>query len=115
VLYHVLAPFGIHVRLVEPGCGRGTNFETAALALNGENSIPVSYQPQLGRLMGDLPQSQRTSKMLPKRYSGRSTTLAQLSDFPAGADSVVSAARRAALSEEAFLAMSRQAFGVPQQ
>ena len=35
--------------------------------------------------------------------------------FPAGADSVDSAKKRAELSEEAFLALAHQAFGVPKQ
>jgi hypothetical protein len=35
--------------------------------------------------------------------------------FPAGADSVANSKKRAELNEEAFLAIARQAFGVPQQ
>jgi hypothetical protein len=35
--------------------------------------------------------------------------------FPAGADSVAIAEKRAELSEKAFLAMMRQSFGAPQQ
>jgi NAD(P)-dependent dehydrogenase (short-subunit alcohol dehydrogenase family) len=114
-LYHELAPLGIHVRLVEPGYGRGTNFETAAMALNGENSIPAPYQPQLGVLMGGLPKVatnvEDVAEAVLRAVNDTSPTLR----FPAGADSVASAEKRAELSEEAFLAMSRQAFGVPQQ
>jgi NAD(P)-dependent dehydrogenase (short-subunit alcohol dehydrogenase family) len=114
-LYHELAPFGIHVRMVEPGYGRGTNFETAAMALNGENSIPAPYQPQLGVLMGGLPEVatnvEDVAEAVLRAVNDTSPTLR----FPAGADSVASAEKRAELSEEAFLASMRQSFGVPQQ
>jgi NAD(P)-dependent dehydrogenase (short-subunit alcohol dehydrogenase family) len=114
-LYHELAAFGINVRMVEPGYGRGTNFETAAMALNGENSIPAPYQPQLGALMGGLPQvATNVEDVAEAVFRAVNDTIPTLR-FPAGADSAASAEKRAELSEEAFLAMSRQAFGVPQQ
>jgi len=114
-LYHELAPFGIHVRMVEPGYGRGTNFETAAMALNGENSIPAAYQPQLGVLMSGLPELATNVEDVADAVFRAVNDTGPTLRFPAGADSVVSAEKRAGLSEEAFLAMSRQAFGVQQQ
>jgi NAD(P)-dependent dehydrogenase (short-subunit alcohol dehydrogenase family) len=114
-LYHELAPFGIHVRMVEPGYGRGTNFETAAMALHGESSIPAPYQPQLGVLMGGLPEVATNVDDVAEAVLRAVNDTGPTLRFPAGADSVASVERRAELSEAAFLAMSRQAFGVPQR
>ena len=114
-LYYELAPFGIHVKMVEPGYGPGTKFESSMMALNDENSFPAPYQGQLGVLMGSIPKvstnNQDVAEAVLRAVNDTSPTLR----FPAGADSVAIAAKRAELSEEGFLAMARQAFGVPQQ
>ena len=114
-LYYELAPFGIHVKIVEPGYGPGTKFESSMMALNDENSFPAAYQAQLGVLMGSIPKAttnnQDVAGAVFRAVNDTSPTLR----FPAGADAVAIAGRRAELSEEAFLAMMRQAFGVPQQ
>ncbi|MDB5553545.1 MAG: short-chain dehydrogenase/reductase [Rhizobium sp.] len=108
-LYHEPAPFGIHVKMMEPGYGRGTNFETAAVALNGENSIPAPYQAQLGVLMNGLPEVatnvEDVADAVFRAVNDTSRTLRY---------SVAAPEKRAELSKEAFLAMSRQAFGEPQ-
>ena len=114
-LYYELAPFGIHVKMVEPGYGPGTKFESSMTALNDENSFPAPYQGQLGVLMGSIPKvstnNQDVADAVLRAVNDTGPTLR----FPAGADSVAIAEKRAQLSEEAFLAMARQAFGVPQQ
>jgi NAD(P)-dependent dehydrogenase (short-subunit alcohol dehydrogenase family) len=113
-LYYELAPFGIHVKLVEPGYGPGTNFETNMMTLSDPSAIPASYQGQLGVLMGSLPEVptnvQDVAEGVLRAVNDTSSTLR----FPAGADSVAIAQKRAEVSEEAFLAMMRQSFGVPQ-
>jgi NAD(P)-dependent dehydrogenase (short-subunit alcohol dehydrogenase family) len=114
-LYHELAPFGIRVRMVEPGYGRATNFETAAMALNGENSIPAPYQPQLGVLMGGLPEVATNVEDVAEAVFRAANDTGATLRYPAGADSVAGAKKRAELSEEAFLAAMRQAYGMPQQ
>jgi NAD(P)-dependent dehydrogenase (short-subunit alcohol dehydrogenase family) len=114
-LYYELAPFGIHVKIVEPGYGPGTKFESSMMALNDANSFPAPYQGQLGVLMGSIPKdstnNQDVAEAVFRAVNDTSPTLR----FPAGADAVAIAGMRAELSEEAFLAMMRQAFAVPQQ
>lgn len=114
-LYYELAPFGINVKMVEPGYGRGTNFETAAMALNDENSIPAPYQAQLGVLMGSLPEVATNVEDVAEAVLRAANDTSPTLRFPAGADSVAIAGKRAELSEVAFLALMRQSFGAPQQ
>jgi NAD(P)-dependent dehydrogenase (short-subunit alcohol dehydrogenase family) len=112
-LYYELAPFGIHVKMVEPGYGPGTKFESSMRTLNDENSFPTPYQGLLGVLMGSIPKvttsNQDVSEAVLRAVNDTSPTLR----FPAGADSVAIAGQRAELSDEAFLAMMRQAFRLP--
>jgi NAD(P)-dependent dehydrogenase (short-subunit alcohol dehydrogenase family) len=114
-LSYELAPLGIHVKLVEPGYGRDTNFGTAAMALNVEHSFPAPYQAQLGVLMGGLPELATNLEDVAEAVLRAANDTGLTLRFPAGADSVANAKKRAELSEEAFLAIARQAFGVPQQ
>jgi NAD(P)-dependent dehydrogenase (short-subunit alcohol dehydrogenase family) len=114
-LSYELAPFGIHVKLVEPGYGRDTNFGTAAMALNDENSFPTPYQAQLGVLMGGLPELATNLEDVAEAVLRAANDAGPTLRFPAGADSVANAKKRAELSEEAFLAAARQAFGVAPQ
>jgi short-subunit dehydrogenase len=114
-LSYELAPFGIHVKIVEPGYARDTNFGTTTLALNDENSIPAPYQAQLGVLMGGLPELATNLEDVAGAVLRAVNDTGPTLRFPAGADSVANAKKRAELSEEAFLALARQAFGVPQQ
>jgi len=114
-LSYELAPFGIHVKLVEPGYGRDTNFGTAAMALNDENSFPAPYQAQLGILMGGLPELATNLEDVAEAVLRAANDAGPTLRFPAGADSVANAKKRAALSEEAFLAAARQAFGAAPQ
>jgi NAD(P)-dependent dehydrogenase (short-subunit alcohol dehydrogenase family) len=113
-LSYELAPFGIHVKLVEPGYARDTNFGTTSLALNDENSIPAPYQAQLGVLMNGLPELATNLEDVAEAVLQAANDTGPTLRFPAGADSVANASKRAELSEEAFLAMARQAFGVSQ-
>jgi NAD(P)-dependent dehydrogenase (short-subunit alcohol dehydrogenase family) len=55
-LYHELAPFGIRVKLVEPGYEPDTRFRANMMAFNDANSFPEPYQPQLNAQMSNLPE-----------------------------------------------------------
>jgi short-subunit dehydrogenase len=114
-LYHELAPFGIDVKLVEPGYGPGTKFESNMMALNDENSIPAPYQAQLSVLMGGLPEVSTNVEDAAEGVLRAVNDTGPTLRFPAGADSIATAEKHAELSEEAFLAMMRQSFGVPQR
>ncbi|MGO4451213.1 SDR family oxidoreductase [Phyllobacterium sp. TAF24] len=111
-LYYELAPLGIHVKLMEPGYGRDTKFESNMMALNDENSFPPSYQPQLNALMSSLPEVSTTLEDAAAAVFRAANDTSSTLRFPAGADSVAIAKKHAELSEEAFLASMRQTFGV---
>ena len=53
-LYFELAPFGIRVKMVEPGYGPQTEFTANAMAAADGNSITLPYQPHLEAMMGGL-------------------------------------------------------------
>ena len=114
-LYYELAPFGIHVKMVEPGYGPGTNFETNMMTLSDPNAIPASYQGLLGVLMGNLPEVTTNVEDVAEGVLRAVNDTGPTLRYPAGADSVAIAQKRAELSEEAFLAMMRQLFGAPRQ
>ena len=114
-LYHELLPFGIHVKVVEPGYGPATKFGPSMMALNDENSFPAPYQPQLGVMMGNLPQFTTNLEDVAEAVFRAVNDTSLALRFPAGADSVAIAEKRAGLSEQAFLTMMRQSFGLPQQ
>jgi NAD(P)-dependent dehydrogenase (short-subunit alcohol dehydrogenase family) len=114
-LSYELAPLGVHVKLVEPGYGRDTNFGTATLALNDDNSFPARYRAQFDVLMGGLPEVATELEDVAEAVLRAADDTGPTLRFPAGADSVANARKRAELSEEAFLALAHQAFGVPKQ
>lgn len=113
-LSYELASFGIHVKLVEPGYGRDTNFGTAAMALNDEQAFPAPYQAQFGILMSGLPVLATNLEDVAEAVLRAADDTGPTLRFPAGADAVAAAKKRAELSELGFLAMARQAFSVPQ-
>jgi NAD(P)-dependent dehydrogenase (short-subunit alcohol dehydrogenase family) len=114
-LYHELAPFGIHVKLVEPGYGPDTRFRTSMMAFNDASSFPEPYQPQLNARMSNLPEVttalEDVANAVLRAANDTGTTLR----YPAGADSMASAKMRAGLSEGDFLELKRQIYAVPQQ
>lgn len=114
-LYYELAPFGIRVKMVEPGYGPGTRFSATSMALNGENSISAPYQTQAQVLMGALPQVSTSAHDVAEGVLQAATDTSPTLRFPAGPDSVTIATKRAELTEEAFLAIMREAYGVPQR
>jgi NAD(P)-dependent dehydrogenase (short-subunit alcohol dehydrogenase family) len=111
-IYYELAPFGIHVKMVEPGYGPDTQFSAASLALNGENSIPAPYLPQAGMLMGALPEACTSAEDVAEMVFSAVNDTGPTLRFPAGQDAVAIAGTRAELSEDAFLAMMRTAYGI---
>jgi NAD(P)-dependent dehydrogenase (short-subunit alcohol dehydrogenase family) len=114
-LYHELAPFGIHVKLVEPGYGPDTNFRTNMMAFNDANSFPAPYQPQLNSRMSNLPELTTTLEDVAEAVFRAANDTGVTLRFPAGADSVASAKVRTGLSEDDFLASQRQKYAVPRQ
>ena len=114
-LYHELAPFGIHVKLVEPGYAPDTKFRNNMMAFNDTNSFPAPYQTLLNARMsnisGDTTALEDVANAVFRAANDTGATLR----YPAGADSVASAKMRAGLSEEDFLAAKRQAYAVPRQ
>jgi NAD(P)-dependent dehydrogenase (short-subunit alcohol dehydrogenase family) len=114
-LYHELAPFGIHVKLVEPGYGPDTKFRTSMMAFNDTDSFPVPYQPQLNARMSNLPAVTTTLEDVANAILRAANDTSATLRYPAGADSVASAKTRAGLSEGDFLASKRQIYAVPGQ
>jgi NAD(P)-dependent dehydrogenase (short-subunit alcohol dehydrogenase family) len=115
VLYHELAPFGIHVKLVEPGYGPDTKFRASMMAFNDANSFPAPYQPLLNARMGNLPETTTTLEDVANAILRAADDTGVILRYPAGADSVASAKMRAGLSEDDFLASKRQTYAVPPQ
>jgi NAD(P)-dependent dehydrogenase (short-subunit alcohol dehydrogenase family) len=114
-LCHELAPFGIHVRLVEPGYGPDTKFRTSMMAFNDENSFPAPYQLLLNARMSNLPEATTTLEDVANAVFRAANDTGATLRYPAGADSVASAKMRAGLSEDDFLASKRQTHAVPPQ
>ena len=114
-LYHELAPFGIRVKLVEPGYGPDTKFRTNMMTFNDANSFPAPYQPHLNARMRNLPELTTTLDDVANAVFRAANDTGATLRYPAGADSVASAKLRAGLSEDDFLASKRQAFEVPPQ
>ena len=114
-LYFELAPFGIQVKMVEPGYGPGTAFSTNAVALNDESSIPVAYQAHAQHLMGALPSESTSAGDVAEGVFRAVAEKGPTLRFPAGPDSVAIAQKRATLSEEAFLEKQRDIVGHPQR
>jgi NAD(P)-dependent dehydrogenase (short-subunit alcohol dehydrogenase family) len=114
-LYHELAPFGIHVKLVEPGYGPDTKFRTNMMAFNDANSFPAPYQPQLNARMSNLPEATTTLEDVANAVFRAANDTGATLRYPAGADAVASAKMRAGLSEDDFLASKRQTYEVPPQ
>ncbi|WMT79284.1 SDR family oxidoreductase [Bradyrhizobium sp. Ash2021] len=112
-LYHELAPFGIHVKLVEPGYGPDTRFRTTMIAFNDASSFPAPYQPQLDARLSNLPELTTTLEDVANAVLRAANDTGAPLRYPAGADSVASAKMRAGLSEDDFLASKRQTYAVP--
>jgi NAD(P)-dependent dehydrogenase (short-subunit alcohol dehydrogenase family) len=111
-IYYELAPFGIHVKMVEPGYGPDTQFSATSISLNDENSIPVPYHAQAGTLMGALPEACTSAEDVAEAVFRTVNDAGPTLRFPAGQDAVAIAQKRAELSEDAFLAMMRSAYGI---
>jgi short-subunit dehydrogenase len=107
-LYHELAPLGIKVRVVEPGYGPDTKFGSSMMALNDEGTFPAAYQELLAAVMKGIPtdttELEDVAEAVFRAVNDTGSTL----QYPAGADSVAIARKRAELSEEAFLELMRQ-------
>jgi NAD(P)-dependent dehydrogenase (short-subunit alcohol dehydrogenase family) len=109
-LYHELAPFGIRVKLVEPGYGPDTRFRANMMAFNDANSFPEPYQPQLNAQTSNLPEFTTALGDVANAVFWAANDTGATLRFPAGADSMASTKMRAGLSEGDFLALKRQAY-----
>jgi NAD(P)-dependent dehydrogenase (short-subunit alcohol dehydrogenase family) len=114
-LYHELAPFGIHVKLVEPGYAPDTKFRTSMMAFNDANSFPASYQPQLNARMSNLPEVTTALEDVANAILRAANDTGPTLRYPAGADSVAGAKMRAELTEDDLLAAKRQTYAAPPQ
>lgn len=112
-LYHELAPFGIHLKLVEPGYGPDTKFRTNMMAFNDANSFPPPYQPQLNARMRNLPEATTTLEDVANAVFRAANDTGETLRYSAGADSAASAKLRAGLSGDDFLASQRQTYAEP--
>jgi NAD(P)-dependent dehydrogenase (short-subunit alcohol dehydrogenase family) len=112
-LYYELAPFGIHVKLVEPGYGPDTKFRENMMSFNDPNSFPAHYQPLLDARMRNLPAATTALEDVANAVFRAANDTGATLRYPAGADAVASAKMRAELSEDDFLASMRKTYAVP--
>jgi len=89
-LYHELAPFGIRVKLVEPGYGPDTRFRANMMAFNDANSFPEPYQPQLNAQTSNLPEFTTALGDVANAVFWAANDTGATLRFPAGADSMAS-------------------------
>jgi NAD(P)-dependent dehydrogenase (short-subunit alcohol dehydrogenase family) len=94
-LSHELAPFGIHVKVVEPGFGPDTNFRASMLAFNDADSFPAAYQPQLDYRMKNVPELRTALEDVADAVFQAAIDTGATLQYPAGADAVASATKRA--------------------
>jgi NAD(P)-dependent dehydrogenase (short-subunit alcohol dehydrogenase family) len=113
-LYHELAPLGIKVRVVEPGYGPDTKFGSTMLMLNDERTFPAAYQEQLADVMKGIPTDTTKLEDVAGAVFRAVNETGPTLQYPAGADSIAIAGKRAELGEEAFLELMRQSLTMPQ-
>jgi NAD(P)-dependent dehydrogenase (short-subunit alcohol dehydrogenase family) len=113
-LYHELAPLGIKVKVVEPGYGPDTKFGSTMMALNDERTFPPAYQELLAAVMKGIPTDttrlEDVAEAVFRAVNDDGSTL----QYPAGADSIAIAGKRAELGEEAFLKLIHESLATPQ-
>lgn len=112
-LSYELAPFGIRVKLVEPGLSPGTSFAANA-GTRCDNTIPGAYAGHAGRYlrsMQEYPTAYTTAKDVAEAVFAAATDGTDRLRYPAGADSVMLAELRRSLPESAFLARMRALTG----
>ena len=112
-LAHELLPFGVRVKIVEPGLAPSTSF-----AANSNHStdalIPAAYAPFAERYLGSMreyPTAYTAGEDVAEAVYAAATDQGDRLRWPAGADSAMLAELRQSLSEQAFMARMRAMFG----
>ncbi len=104
-LAYELGPFGVRVKIVEPGYAPATNF-TANSGSRCDNLIPAAYADYAGRYLQSMPTSPDTCTTAADVAEAVYTAATDGSDqlrYPAGADSLMLAELRRSLPEADFL------------
>jgi NAD(P)-dependent dehydrogenase (short-subunit alcohol dehydrogenase family) len=116
-LYFELAPFGIHVKMVEPGYGPQTAFTPNTLAAADDNAFTPPYQAQLDAMRSRLKggSNSTTDDDVARAVLRCATETSDQLRTPAGADAIASAERRRSLSEPVFLQRQRELIGLPKR
>jgi NAD(P)-dependent dehydrogenase (short-subunit alcohol dehydrogenase family) len=114
-LYFELAPFGIRVKLVEPGYGPQTAFTPNTLAAADDKAFTPPYQAQLDAMRGRLNggSNSTTDDDAARAVLRCAIDASNQLRTPAGADAIASAERRRSMSEQAFLERQRGLIGLP--
>jgi NAD(P)-dependent dehydrogenase (short-subunit alcohol dehydrogenase family) len=112
-LYFELAPFGIRVKVVEPGYGPQTAFTANTLAARDDNAFtpPAQLNAMRGRLKGGS--NSTTDDDVARAVLRCAIEASDQLRTPAGPDAIASAERRRSMSEQAFLATQRGLIGLP--
>lgn len=112
-LYFELAPFGIQVKMVEPGYGLQTALTANTLAAMDETVLTTPYQAEFGvRNSHSSGGNFTTNDDVAVAVLRCAVEAHDQLRTPAGQDAVASAERRRSLSEEEFLARQRERIGL---
>jgi NAD(P)-dependent dehydrogenase (short-subunit alcohol dehydrogenase family) len=114
-LYFELAPFGIRVKMVEPGYGPQTAFTANTLAAADDNAFTPPYQAHLDAMRGRLKggSNSTTDDDVARAVLRCAIEASDQLRTPAGPDAIASAERRRSMSEQAFLEKQRGLIGLP--
>jgi len=112
-LAYELSPFGVRVKIVQPGLAPSTSF-AANSGGRCDNTIPAAYADYAGRYlksMQEYPTAYTSAEDVAETVYAAATDGRDKLRYPAGADSKMLAELRESLSEEAFIARMRIMFG----
>lgn len=112
-LAYELGVFGVRVKIVQPGLAPSTRFASNSGGLAG-GAIPPAYADYAAQYLGSMqnyPTAYTTADDVAEAVYRAATDGSQKLRYPAGADSVLLAELRRALSEEDFVARVQQMTG----
>jgi NAD(P)-dependent dehydrogenase (short-subunit alcohol dehydrogenase family) len=111
-LYHELAPFGIHVKIVEPGYGPQTALTKNTLAVHDGSSTTPPYEIHRKGMTSPGGSNFTSDDDVAFAVLGCANGSGGQLRTPAGADAIASAERRLSLPLQAFLAKQRERLGL---